>query len=92
MAAPQSDIIIDANDGWSAASYLALLPDLKAAKVRLIEQFLPAGDDDLFLKGLDQLKATLGAEHVETNLAAADELGRIPKSHDRLVLGFWLGR
>ena len=33
-------------------------------------------DEDLFLKGLEQRKATLGAEYVETNLAAADELTR----------------
>ena len=45
-AAPKSDIIVDANEGWSAASYLALLPDLQAAEVRLIEQPLPAGEDD----------------------------------------------
>tara|TARA_B100001093_G_C26399157_1_gene830509 strand:+ start:129 stop:506 length:378 start_codon:yes stop_codon:yes gene_type:complete len=30
-------------------------------------------DEDLFLKGLQKRKATLGAEYVETNLAAADE-------------------
>ena len=33
-------------------------------------------DEDLFLKGLEQRKATLGAEYVETSLAAADELTR----------------
>jgi|TARA_B110000003_G_C16349378_1_gene418064 4-carboxymuconolactone decarboxylase len=33
-------------------------------------------DEDLFLKGLQQRKATLGAEYVETNLAAADEFTR----------------
>lgn len=31
-----------------------------------------AFDEDLFLKGLEQRKATLGAEYVEKNLAAAD--------------------
>ena len=33
-------------------------------------------DEDFFLKGLEQRKASLGAEYVETNLAAADELTR----------------
>jgi 4-carboxymuconolactone decarboxylase len=33
-------------------------------------------DPDLFDKGLAQRKATLGAEYVERNLAAADELTR----------------
>jgi 4-carboxymuconolactone decarboxylase len=33
-------------------------------------------DEDLFKKGLEQRKATLGAEYVENNLAAADEFTR----------------
>jgi 4-carboxymuconolactone decarboxylase len=33
-------------------------------------------DEDLFLKGLEQRKATLGADYVETNLAAADDFTR----------------
>ena len=33
-------------------------------------------DEDLFLKGLEQRKATLGAEYVEKNLAAADDFTR----------------
>ncbi len=33
-------------------------------------------DEDLFLKGLEQRKATLGAAYVEKNLAAADDLTR----------------
>lgn len=34
---------------------------------------MTAFDEDLFLKGLAQRKATLGAEYVEKNLAAADD-------------------
>ncbi len=33
-------------------------------------------DEDLFLKGLEQRKGTLGAEYVENNLAAADDFSR----------------
>ena len=33
-------------------------------------------DEDLFLKGLEQRKGTLGAEYVEKNLAAADDFSR----------------
>ena len=33
-------------------------------------------DEDMFLKGLEQRKATLGAEYVEKNLAAADDFTR----------------
>ncbi|MEP1519698.1 hypothetical protein [Ascidiaceihabitans sp.] len=37
---------------------------------------MSAFDEDLFLKGLEQRKATLGAEYVEKNLAAADDFTR----------------
>ena len=33
-------------------------------------------DEDLFLKGLEQRKATLGAEYVEKSLSAADDFTR----------------
>ena len=33
-------------------------------------------DEDLFLKGIEQRKGTLGAEYVEKNLEAADEFTR----------------
>ena len=33
-------------------------------------------DEDLFAKGLEKRKATLGADYVEKNLAAADEFTR----------------
>jgi alkylhydroperoxidase/carboxymuconolactone decarboxylase family protein YurZ len=33
-------------------------------------------DEDLFLKGLEQRKATLGADYVEKNLAASDDFTR----------------
>ena len=33
-------------------------------------------DEDLFLKGLEQRKATLGASYVERNLEAADDFTR----------------
>ena len=37
---------------------------------------MTAFDEDLFRKGLEQRKATLGAEYVEKNLAAADDFTR----------------
>jgi len=33
-------------------------------------------DEDLFLKGLEQRKATLGADYVTDNFATADEFTR----------------
>ena len=40
------------------------------------ETLMSTFDEDLFLKGLEQRKATLGADYVEKNLAAADEFTR----------------
>ncbi|NHB76044.1 N-acetyl-D-Glu racemase DgcA [Rhodobacter calidifons] len=43
--APGSALLVDANEGWTAETYLALLPHLRAAGVALIEQPFPAGQD-----------------------------------------------
>jgi len=44
-AAPRAELIVDANEGWSAADLAANLAACAAAGVTLIEQPLPAGDD-----------------------------------------------
>ncbi|MEQ8356615.1 MAG: dipeptide epimerase [Kiloniellaceae bacterium] len=43
--APDARIIVDANEGWTAAQYSALAPQLAELGVEMIEQPLPAGDD-----------------------------------------------
>ena len=43
--APEARIIVDANEGWSAADYTRLAPQLADLGVEMIEQPLPAGDD-----------------------------------------------
>lgn len=43
--APESRIIVDANEGWSAADYASLAPQLAVLGVEMIEQPLPAGED-----------------------------------------------
>ncbi|ATG48026.1 dipeptide epimerase [Celeribacter ethanolicus] len=45
--APKSDIIVDANEGWSAEVYADLAPHLVRLGVKLVEQPLPAGQDDM---------------------------------------------
>ena len=45
--APKTDIIVDANEGWTADIYSELAPHLVRLGVLLVEQPLPAGDDDL---------------------------------------------
>ena len=44
--APNSRIIVDANEGWTVEQYLALAPALVRLGVALVEQPLPAGQDE----------------------------------------------
>ncbi|MBM3572640.1 MAG: dipeptide epimerase [Alphaproteobacteria bacterium] len=44
--APRSELIVDANEGWTAENYIAFAPELARLGVVLIEQPLPAGRDD----------------------------------------------
>jgi L-alanine-DL-glutamate epimerase-like enolase superfamily enzyme len=44
--APKSTIIVDANEGWTPETYAELAPELLALGVALVEQPLPAWDDD----------------------------------------------
>ncbi|MEM7722871.1 MAG: N-acetyl-D-Glu racemase DgcA [Pseudomonadota bacterium] len=45
--APAARIIVDANEGWTAEVYSDLAPHLIRLGVHLVEQPLPAGEDDL---------------------------------------------
>ncbi|WP_298840009.1 N-acetyl-D-Glu racemase DgcA [uncultured Roseobacter sp.] len=47
--APDARIIIDANEGWSAAVYAELAPHLVRLGVSLVEQPLPAGEDEALI-------------------------------------------
>ena len=49
--APKARIIVDANEGWSAEVYADLAPHLVRLGVDLVEQPLPAGDDEA-LRGM----------------------------------------
>ena len=44
-AAPRSELIVDANEGWTAGNLAANLAACAAVGVTLVEQPLPAGDD-----------------------------------------------
>jgi L-alanine-DL-glutamate epimerase-like enolase superfamily enzyme len=46
MAAPRAELIVDANEGWTAKNLLENLTACAAAGVTLVEQPLPAGQDD----------------------------------------------
>lgn len=45
--APDTPIIIDANEGWSAEVYSELAPHLIRLGVKMVEQPLPTGADDM---------------------------------------------
>ncbi|MGG7645182.1 N-acetyl-D-Glu racemase DgcA [Rhodovulum sp. YNF3179] len=45
--APDSRIIVDANEGWTAEVYADLAPHLVRLGVEMVEQPLPAGADDM---------------------------------------------
>ncbi|MCX7558531.1 dipeptide epimerase [Sulfitobacter sp. F26204] len=47
--APESTIIVDANEGWTAEVYADLAPHLLRLGVALVEQPLPAGQDDALI-------------------------------------------
>lgn len=51
--APDSRIIVDANEGWSVVDYDAMVPKLHDLGVSMIEQPLPAADDAA-LESLDR--------------------------------------
>ncbi|MDF1727340.1 MAG: dipeptide epimerase [Sulfitobacter sp.] len=51
--APDAIIIVDANEGWSAEIYADLAPHLQRLGVALVEQPLPAGEDEALI-GLDR--------------------------------------
>lgn len=47
QGAPRPQIIVDANEGWTAAVYAELAPHLLRLGVALVEQPLPAGQDGM---------------------------------------------
>ena len=51
--APNARIIVDANEGWSADLYTDLAPHLVRLGVAMVEQPLPAGDDEALI-GMDR--------------------------------------
>lgn len=45
--APKTPIIVDANEGWTVEAYTELAPHLLRLGVRMVEQPLPAGSDEM---------------------------------------------
>jgi len=64
--APDSKLIVDANEGWSLDDYLRIEPDLAALGVIAVEQPIHA-DEDECLKGLDHTIPLIADESCHTS-------------------------
>lgn len=75
--APQSRIIVDANEGWTDAGLLANLEAAAALGIALVEQPLPAGRDEA-LAGIARPVPVCADESVHT----ADDLATLAGRYD----------
>ena len=73
--APKSEIIVDANEGWSAEIYKELAPYLMQLGVSMIEQPLPAGNDEL-LSEIDRPIPVCADESCHDRASLPDLKGR----------------
>ncbi|MFN6924799.1 MAG: N-acetyl-D-Glu racemase DgcA [Tabrizicola sp.] len=71
QGAPRATIIVDANEGWTPEVYADLAPHLLRLGVALVEQPLPAGQDDM-LAGIERPVPVCADEscHDRASLAA----------------------
>jgi L-alanine-DL-glutamate epimerase-like enolase superfamily enzyme len=81
--APESTIIVDANEGWNAAIYADLAPHLLRLGVALVEQPLPAGEDDA-LSGLDRPVPVCADESCHDRASLAGMAGRYDMANVKL--------
>jgi L-Ala-D/L-Glu epimerase / N-acetyl-D-glutamate racemase len=75
QAAPRSRLIVDANEGWTAAALPALLQACAEARVELVEQPLPAGEDEI-LRGLARPLAICADESAHGRESLASLIGK----------------
>jgi len=75
LGAPNSRLIVDANEGWTAESYQKLVPRLHELGVEMIEQPFPAGDDEI-LKTLDRPIALCADESCHDRESLKDIIGK----------------
>ncbi|WP_176084924.1 N-acetyl-D-Glu racemase DgcA [Martelella sp. HB161492] len=73
--APNADIIVDANEGWSVEAYRALAPTLVRLGVKLVEQPLPAGKDEA-LKDIARPLPVCADESCHDRKSLADLIGK----------------
>jgi len=75
QGAPSSDIIVDANEGWTAAVYRELCPTLQRLGVKMVEQPLPA-DHDQYLNELPRPVPICADESCHTRAGLSELIGR----------------
>lgn len=73
--APDSKIIVDANEGWDVAAYDAMVPQLHDLGVSMIEQPLPA-KDDVVLESVDRPITICADESCHDSATLKDLIGR----------------
>jgi len=73
--APNTDIIIDANEGWDADTYKELAPVLVRLGVKMVEQPLPAGKDDA-LGDVERVLPVCADESCHDRASLADLQGK----------------
>ncbi len=73
--APDATLIIDANEGWTPEIYAALAPELLALGVAMVEQPLPAGDDDA-LRGMQRPLPVCADEACHDRASLPDLVGK----------------
>ena len=76
-AAPRARLIVDANEAWNLAQLQAILPRLAALGVDLIEQPLPAGEDE----GLATIKRQV-AICADESCHTAEDIGQLVGRYD----------
>jgi len=73
--APETKLVVDANEGWTAAQYEEYAPQFAKLGVAMIEQPLPAGKDE-GLRGLDRVVPVCADESCHDSKTLDDLVGK----------------
>lgn len=74
-AAPHAQLVVDANEGWNVQSYQRLVPQLLELGVSMIEQPLPAENDEL-LRSLERPITICADESCHARDSLTDIIGK----------------
>jgi L-Ala-D/L-Glu epimerase len=74
-AAPDTGLVVDANEGWTIEQYLDVAPKLAALGVEMIEQPLPAADDGA-LAGVERVVPVCADESCHDSASLPGLIGK----------------